>query len=125
MKMGITSVLILSRVRAGKSCPSSPPIRSGPDCSGEMATVIRAPLHSPAVLRLVMSMVEQGNALCLPGNHDVKLLSKLRGRDVRITHGLAETLKQLESESEEFKQKIVDKRFTGPVARIVKPARVT
>ena len=53
------------------------------------------------------------------------LLSKLRGRDVRITHGLAETLKQLESESEEFKQKIVDKRFTGPVARIVKPARVT
>ena len=62
--------------------------------------------NSPAVLRLVMSMVEQGNALCLPGNHDVKLLRKLRGRDVRITHGLAETLEQLEVESEEFKQKI-------------------
>jgi len=53
-----------------------------------------------------MSMVEQGAALCLPGNHDVKLLRKLHGRDVRITHGLAETLEQLESEPEEFKQKV-------------------
>jgi polynucleotide kinase-phosphatase len=62
--------------------------------------------NSPAVLRLVMSMVEHGTALCLPGNHDVKLLRKLRGRDVRITHGLAETLEQLEPESDEFKQKV-------------------
>src|SRR5262245_51401662 len=64
--------------------------------------------NSPAVLRLVMSMVGQGEALCVPGNHDVKLLRKLRGRDVRITHGLAETLEQLESESEEFKQRIAE-----------------
>jgi protein phosphatase len=54
--------------------------------------------NSPAVLRLVMSMVEQGGALCVPGNHDVKLMRKLRGRDVRITHGLAETLSQMEPE---------------------------
>src|SRR5206468_5014360 len=51
---------------------------------------------------------EHGTALCVPGNHDVKLLRKLRGRDVRITHGLAETLEQLEPESEEFKQKIAE-----------------
>ena len=31
------------------------------------------------VLRLVMSMVEAGSAFCVPGNHDIKLLRKLRG----------------------------------------------
>ena len=35
----------------------------------------------PATLRLVMDMVEAGTALCLPGNHDVKLVRKLRGRE--------------------------------------------
>ena len=34
----------------------------------------------PQVLRLVMDMVEDGTALCVPGNHDVKLLRKLRGQ---------------------------------------------
>jgi len=62
--------------------------------------------NSPAVLRLVMSMVEGGAALCIPGNHDVKLLRKLRGRDVRVTHGLAETLAQLENEPAEFREEI-------------------
>jgi protein phosphatase len=62
--------------------------------------------NSPAVLRLVISMVEQRTALCLPGNHDVKLMRKLRGRDVRITHGLAETLTQMEPEAAEFKDKV-------------------
>ena len=48
------------------------------------------------VLTLVMSMVRDGNALCVPGNHDVKLLRKLRGKNVQLTHGLAETAAQLE-----------------------------
>jgi protein phosphatase len=47
--------------------------------------------NTPAVLRLVMEMVEQGNAYCVPGNHDIKLLRKLRGRDVQLTHGIVET----------------------------------
>lgn len=63
---------------------------------------------SPGVLRLVMSMVREGSALCVPGNHDIKLMRKLRGRDVRITHGLAETLEQLEREPAEFHQEIAD-----------------
>ena len=46
----------------------------------------------PEVLRLVMSMVEAGTALCVPGNHDIKLMRKLRGKDVQITHGLADSL---------------------------------
>jgi len=45
-----------------------------------------------------MSMTAGGTALCVPGNHDVKLMRKLMGRDVRITHGLAESLEQLERE---------------------------
>src|SRR6185503_17766593 len=62
---------------------------------------------TPGVLRTVMSMVEAGSALCVPGNHDVKLMRKLRGRNVQITHGLAESLAQLETQPDEFKQKVV------------------
>ena len=60
----------------------------------------------PDVLKLVMSMTGSGTALAVPGNHDTKLMRKLRGRDVRITHGLAESLQQLDSESPEFKEEV-------------------
>jgi len=63
---------------------------------------------TPAVLKLVMSMAEAATAICLPGNHDIKLVRKLKGRDVQITHGLAETLEQLQSESDEFREQIRD-----------------
>ena len=58
----------------------------------------------PEVLRLVMNMTESGAALAVPGNHDSKLMRKLSGRDVQITHGLAESLQQLERETPEFKE---------------------
>ncbi|WP_437871963.1 polynucleotide kinase-phosphatase [Sorangium sp. So ce363] len=64
--------------------------------------------RSPDVLRLTMAMVESGAALCVPGNHDVKLLKKLRGRDVKPTHGLERTLEQLEAETDAFKAKAAD-----------------
>jgi len=54
----------------------------------------------PDVLRLVMDMVGTGTALCVPGNHEVKLLRKLNGKNVRVSHGLAETLAQLEASPE-------------------------
>src|SRR6202043_1859084 len=60
----------------------------------------------PQVLRLVMSMIEAGTALCVPGNHDIKLMRKLRGRDVQITHGLADSLEQLDRESPEFRTQV-------------------
>ena len=47
--------------------------------------------------RIVRSMVGAGSAHCMPGNHDVKLLRKLRGKDVRIAHGLEKTLDELET----------------------------
>src|SRR5690606_3790560 len=54
------------------------------------------------VLRIAMAMVDAGTALAVPGNHDLKLVKKLRGRDVQVTHGLADSLAQLEGESPEF-----------------------
>jgi protein phosphatase len=54
-----------------------------------------------------MSMVKSGAALCVPGNHDMKLVRKLRGKDVQITHGLADSLEQLEGQPPEFKEQVV------------------
>jgi protein phosphatase len=58
---------------------------------------------TPAVLRLVMNMVAAGTAYCVAGNHELKLARKLAGRDVKISHGLAESLAQLEAEPAEFR----------------------
>src|SRR5580704_10212341 len=63
---------------------------------------------TPRVLKLVMAMAEAGTAICLPGNHDIKLVRKLKGRDVQITHGLGETLEQLEAEPAEFHERVRD-----------------
>ncbi len=60
----------------------------------------------PDVLALVMDAVESGAALCVPGNHETKLLRKLQGRDVKVGHGLAQTLEQLEAESEAFRTRV-------------------
>jgi protein phosphatase len=92
-----------------------------PDAAGDSAAVFPAPRgrklvfvgdlvdrgpNSPDVLRLVMGMVAQGRAFCVPGNHDIKLLRKLRGKDVQLTHGIVETLAQLEKETPEFRQQV-------------------
>jgi protein phosphatase len=61
----------------------------------------------PEVLRLVMIMVEAGTAFCVPGNHDIKLVRKLKGRDVQLTHGLADSIQQLEKETPEFRQQVL------------------
>ncbi|HOX05707.1 MAG TPA: polynucleotide kinase-phosphatase [Planctomycetota bacterium] len=56
--------------------------------------------RGPRVLdtyRLVRDMVAAGSALCVPGNHDVKLLRKLGGKNVQITHGLERTLAEVEA----------------------------
>jgi len=58
---------------------------------------------TPDVLRLAMTMVDAGQAFCVPGNHDIKLVKALKGRDVQLTHGLAESLQQLEKEPAEFR----------------------
>ncbi|HZN36050.1 MAG TPA: polynucleotide kinase-phosphatase [Pirellulaceae bacterium] len=50
-----------------------------------------------AVLDLVRAMVTSGAAWCVPGNHDMKLLKHLQGRQVHVTHGLEQTLAEIEA----------------------------
>jgi protein phosphatase len=64
--------------------------------------------NSPDVLRLVMSMVRDKKAFCVPGNHEAKLHKYLSGRNVTISHGLAETIEQFEREPVEFKKDVAD-----------------
>ena len=49
-------------------------------------------------------MLDHGSAFAVPGNHDMKLVRALRGRDVRITHGLDRSLAELEAVPDERKQ---------------------
>lgn len=56
-----------------------------------------------AVLRLAMGMVAAGTALCVPGNHDVKLLKWLQGKNVRVAHGLQQSIDELEAETPGFR----------------------
>ena len=62
---------------------------------------------SVGVLRLVMGMVGSGEALAVPGNHEHKLVQALRGRKVNVSHGLAETLTQLDGETEQFRLEVL------------------
>jgi protein phosphatase len=61
---------------------------------------------SPGVLRLVMGMADAGHALVVPGNHENKLVRALSGRNVQVSHGLAETLSQLAAQPEEFRKQV-------------------
>jgi protein phosphatase len=63
---------------------------------------------TPEVLKLVMGVVREGSGYCVAGNHDVKLARKLFGRDVKVTHGLAESLAQLEGETPEFRREVAE-----------------
>lgn len=60
--------------------------------------------RSPDVLRIAMSMVEAGTALCVEGNHENKLTRWMGGRDVKVGHGLRETIEQLKPESDAFRR---------------------
>ncbi|WP_406378889.1 polynucleotide kinase-phosphatase [Streptomyces sp. NBC_00197] len=61
---------------------------------------------TPGVLRRVMSMVGSGDALCVPGNHENKLGRYLKGRKVQHTHGLTETIEQLDAQSDAFRSSV-------------------
>lgn len=54
--------------------------------------------RGPAILdslRLVMAAVDDGVAVALLGNHEEKLARALRGRNVRVNHGLGASLAEL------------------------------
>jgi protein phosphatase len=64
--------------------------------------VDRGPRILDAV-RLVRNMIAAGSALCVPGNHDMKLMRKLRGRNVQIKHGLANSLAEIDALPDELR----------------------
>lgn len=63
------------------------------------------------VARLVMDMTAAGNALCVPGNHDVKLMELLQTGKGNLNHGRALSMEQIESlperEREVFKSRFI------------------
>lgn len=58
------------------------------------------------VLKMVMGLVRSGRALCVPGNHDIKLMKKLKGGNVKVAHGLDRTLESLQKEPPEFIEEV-------------------
>jgi polynucleotide kinase-phosphatase len=58
-------------------------------------------------VRLVRNMVGAGSGHCVPGNHDIKLVCKLRGRDVQIAHGLDRSLAELDALPDEQREAAV------------------
>jgi protein phosphatase len=98
----------LGYVPSGKSTspPMDGPIYSHPQ--GRMAVFLGDVVdRGPKILeslKLVYNMVTSGNAMCVPGNHDTKLLRKLRGKNVQMTHGLAESVNEIESLSEQVRE---------------------
>lgn len=72
----------------------------------------------PQTLKLAMRMVAKQAAICVPGNHDVKLLKWLHGRDVSITHGLKDSIEQISREPASFRQEAT-KFLEGLVSHFV------
>ena len=60
---------------------------------------------SAAALELAMDMVDAGTALALAGNHEAKLAKALQGRDVEQSHGLADTMKQIDARGSGFAER--------------------
>ena len=63
--------------------------------------------NTPEVIRLVKDAIAQDKAYCVLGNHDEKLKRALKGANVKVAHGLQESLDQFALESEEFKAEAI------------------
>jgi protein phosphatase len=73
---------------------------------------------SVGVLKLVLDLVEAGRAFWLPGNHDDKFYRHLKGNRVKISHGLADTIQQLEALAPEERQALTE-RYLRHYRRLV------
>jgi Calcineurin-like phosphoesterase len=58
--------------------------------------------NAPDVLRIVMAMVNARQALAVEGNHDIKFLRWLSGRQSSLSHGLDRTVAQFKTEAPQF-----------------------
>lgn len=62
--------------------------------------------ENAAVLRLAMELDSEGIAKCVVGNHDDRMMRRLKGRAVSLSHGLAETMAELDRESAGFRDEV-------------------
>ncbi len=76
---------------------------------------------SPEVVRLVMESVKAGSALAVPGNHDIKFMRKIWGKNVQVAHGLAESLAQFAAYEEHYRgfSRVAAEFFDGLVSHYV------
>jgi protein phosphatase len=84
--------------------PDGPALASGPVYAhllGRKAVFVGDLVdRGPRILdtvRIVRNMVMSGSAFCVPGNHDMKLMRKLRGKNVHVSHGLAQSLAEIDA----------------------------
>ena len=63
---------------------------------------------TPAVVLRVKRLVEAGRALCVAGNHDIRLAEALRGEPVELGHGLEASLEQLAAESVAVRDEVAE-----------------
>ena len=61
------------------------------------------------VLRIVQEMTLNGDAFCVPGNHDWKLVRWMRGQKVTVAHGLQQSIDEIEPLPDDEKASL--KRF--------------
>jgi len=65
-------------------------------------------------MRLARNMVQAGSALCVPGNHEIRLMHKLKGGNINTGYGLEKTLEELNSLPEEQR-----KQFSGKMIEFI------
>jgi protein phosphatase len=59
-------------------------------------------------LRIAHNMIAAGSALAVAGNHEAKLLRALNGRNVQVTHGLGQSLAEIEALPDKERTGLVD-----------------
>jgi protein phosphatase len=57
-------------------------------------------------IRIARNMVKTGAAFCVAGNHDVKLMRWLRGKQVQVKYGLEKSIAEVESLAAEDRAKV-------------------
>lgn len=61
---------------------------------------------SPKVIRLAMDIIKNKRGYWVKGNHDDKWARYLNGNNVKISHGIKETIEQFKNESTVFKKEV-------------------
>lgn len=80
---------------------------------------------SSAVIKLAMTMHKKGNALCVIGNHDDKLMRYLKGSKITPGHGLAETIAQLEKTTPAFRDEVKNFLSSLPIELILDDGKLS